>query len=93
MLYVGLDGPPAVINPLGVAVDRKGKKRLVVAACYINLFIRYVRFKYEGLRSVMSQLEAGDFMYTMDFKSGYHQVRKRQTHGHILSTSWFDSYW
>ena len=68
-------GPPVVINAMGVAVDRKDKKRAVVDGRYVNLFLRYMKFCYEGLGDVFAHLERDDFMYTIDFKSGYHQVR------------------
>ena len=35
---------------------------------------RYLRFKYETLRDFVSQLQQGDWLITLDFKSGYHHV-------------------
>ena len=64
-----------VVSSIGVVEDRHGKERAVVDARYINLFMRYRRFRYESLGETLPQLGQGDFMYTMDFKSGYHQVR------------------
>lgn len=35
---------------------------------------RYLRFRYETLKDLVAQLEQGDWLITLDFKSGYHHV-------------------
>ena len=71
---LGMSGPPTLIHGLGVVVNRKGKKRLIVDARYLNLFLRYLALKYESLADAIAQLQQGDYMWLTDFNSGYHQV-------------------
>ena len=71
---LGMQQPPLLIHGLGVVENRHGKLRLVVDARYLNLFLRYLRFKYQGLQHVINLLQQFDWMYTTDFKSGYHQI-------------------
>ena len=71
---LGMEGPPLVIIGLGVVVNRKGKKRIILDARYVNLFIRYMACKYENLADAIAALEAGDWIWLTDFRSGYHQV-------------------
>ena len=41
---------------------------------YKNLFLRYLAFKYESLLQALQMIHPGSFMWTTDFKSGYHQL-------------------
>ena len=70
----GMSCPPDVISAIGVAVDRKGKRRIVVDGRYINLWLLYLLFRYESFGTALAHVRPGDFMWTFDFKSGYHQV-------------------
>ena len=67
--------PPTVISGMGVAVDRKGKKRLILDARYINLFDRYEGFSYESLSDVPQYLQPEDYIMLTDLKAGYHQMK------------------
>ena len=67
--------PITVISGLGVAVDRKDKKRLILDARYINLFDRYEGFSYESLKDVQQYLQPEDFIMLTDSKAGYHQLK------------------
>lgn len=67
--------PITVSSGLGVALDRIGKKRLILDARYINLFDEYHSFSYESLADVPNYLKPDDFVMLTDLKAGYHQVR------------------
>ena len=67
--------PITVISGLGVAVERTGKKRLILDARYINLFDKYEGFSYESLSDVPQYLRPEDFIMLTDLKAGYHQVK------------------
>ena len=54
--------PINIISGLGVALERKGKKRLILDAWYINLFDRYEGFSYESLSDVPQCLQPEDFI-------------------------------
>jgi len=64
-----------VISGLGVAVERTGKKRLILDARYINLFDKYEGFSYESLSDVPQYLQPEDLIMLTDLKAGYHQVK------------------
>ena len=83
---LGMTQPPTLLHGLGVAVNRKGKLRLVVDARYLNLFIRYAAFSYETLHSAIALLQPGDWMFTTDFKSGYHQIPMHESTWQYLGT-------
>ena len=67
--------PITVINGLGVALDRTSKKRLVLDARYVNLWVAYEAFSYEKLADIRGYLQPEDFIILTDMKSGYHQVK------------------
>ena len=67
--------PMIVISGLGVALERTGKKRLILDARYINMFDRYESFSYENLADVPHYLQQQDYIMLTDLKAGYHQVR------------------
>ena len=57
LLRVGsLVGWPVVANGMGVVLNRKGKKRLILDCRYVNQFILYAHFNYESLSEVTQYL-------------------------------------
>ena len=64
-----------IINGMGVAVDRNGKKRLILDARYINLFDRHECFSYEGSSDVRQYLQPEDYLMLTESKAGHHQVK------------------
>ena len=67
--------PITVISGLGVAVDRLSKKRLILDARYVNLWVAYEAFSYEKLADVPGYLQPEDYIILTDMKSGYHQLK------------------
>lgn len=65
---------PWVVLSLTVARNAVGKRRLVLDARYINLWLRYVPFKFETVFDVVRRGTEGAFMSTWDLKAGYHHV-------------------
>ena len=63
---LGMEGPRLVIIGLGVIVNRKGKKRIIPDARYVNLFVRYMACKHENLADASAALEAGDYIWLTD---------------------------
>ena len=58
-----------------------------------NFHIRTLRVKYEDLRTVMSMFSCKDYLFTFDFKSGYHHVDISANHWRYLGFSWNDRYY
>ena len=67
--------PITVISGLGVVVNRLSKKRLILDARYLNLWVAYEAFSYEKLADIPGYLQPEDYIILTDMKSGYHQVR------------------
>ncbi|CAI7805384.1 unnamed protein product [Closterium sp. NIES-54] len=61
------------ISPLNVVVQRE-KCRLILDLRQVNLHLRIPKFKYEGLNRVAEIALVGDWMFSIDLKSGYHHV-------------------
>ena len=67
--------PPTCILPLGVAVRAiTGKLRLIFDGRYINLFAKYVPFKYESLADILDYTSKGSWASVSDIKAGYHAL-------------------
>ena len=65
---------PHICSPLSVVSNSAGKLRLVLNLCYLNQFLLKGKFKYKDLKVAMSMFLPGDYMFSFDFKSGYHHV-------------------
>jgi hypothetical protein len=69
-----VDAPPLVVNPLSVATNDRGKKRLVLDLRHINPHLHKPKFKCEDVDTAVLLLNPGDFLFTFDIKSAYHHV-------------------
>ncbi|GJP50719.1 hypothetical protein CLOM_g9864 [Closterium sp. NIES-68] len=61
------------VSPLNVIVQ-PSKKRLILDLRHVNSFLSVPRFRYEGLTRVPDLVQEGDWLFTIDLKSGYHHV-------------------
>ena len=46
------------------------------------------KFKYEDLRTEISLIKRGDYMFTFDLKSGYHHIDICPSHYKYLGFAW-----
>ena len=58
---------PVIINPLSVSIQKSNLR-------HFNQFLYKCQFRCEDLSIAKENLNAGDFMFTFDLKSGYHHV-------------------
>ena len=72
--------PPLVVNPLSVATNDRGKKRLVLDLRHINPHLHKFKFKCEDVDTAVLLLNPGDFLFTLDIKSAYHHVEIFKDH-------------
>jgi len=79
---------PVIINPLSVSIQKSGKKRLILDLRHVNQFLYKCRFRCEDLSIAKEIMNAGDFMFTFDLKSGYHHVEIFPEHRKYLSFAW-----
>jgi hypothetical protein len=87
-----VDSRPLVVSPLGV-VPKKDKLRLIFDGRYINSHIHIPTFKFETLAHVPNILRLGDYVFTLDLKSGYHHIDIREQDTAYLGFSWKDQWY
>ncbi|CAI7892098.1 unnamed protein product [Closterium sp. NIES-53] len=63
----------ACTSPLNV-VEQRDKCRLILDLRKVNQYLVIPEFKYEGLARVTELAQPGDWMFSIDLKSGYHHV-------------------
>ena len=67
--------PPHCVLPMGVAMREHEKKlRLIFDARYINLWVKYVKFKYETLDDLVCSMLADGWVTVSDYKAGYNHI-------------------
>lgn len=64
---------PSLVHPVGVVVQRT-KLRLILDPAVLNMFLRYLPFKYEQLRDITTMISESDWAYSSDDKAGYHHI-------------------
>lgn len=82
-------GAPALVSlPIGMALSSSGKPRLILDARYLNLWTPSPDMAYEGLRGFQRGIAAGDYLMSVDMKSGYHHIRVSPESRKYLGFSW-----
>ena len=65
---------PIVVNPLSVAENSSGKKRLILDLSVLNTFVKKDKVKFEDWKVDVQYFEQECYMFKFDFKSGYHHI-------------------
>ena len=84
---------PHVINPLSVAINSSGKKRLILDLHEVNLHVRKSKVKFEDWRVAMHYFHKGDFMFKFDLKSGYHHIDIAEWCQTFLGFAWQERFY
>lgn len=79
---------PVIVNHLSVAIQKSGKKRLILDLRHVYQFLYKCRFRCEDLFIAKEFLSPGDYMFSFDLKSGYHHVEIFPDHRKHLSFAW-----
>ena len=79
---------PLVVNPLSVAKQPCGKKRLILDLRHVNKCLVKQRVKYEDWKFALAYFTKGSYMFSFDLKSGYHHVEISQDYQTYLGFSW-----
>ncbi len=69
-----LNEKPKYVNPLSVAIQSNGKKRFILDASFLNLFIPRQHFKLEDWSTAIEYAERDGYAWTFDLKKGYFHV-------------------
>jgi hypothetical protein len=80
--------PPFLVSSLGVVPKAEDKLRLIQDLRCLNQFLELTKFKYESIKSVPDLCAPGDFLFTVDLKSGYHHIDMYQEHWQYLGFQW-----
>lgn len=82
--------PPTVVNPLSVATQSCGKKRLILDLRYPNSFLKKFKIKFEGVQEMLTTLRDSqqNFLFSFDIKSAYHHIDIFPCDQQFLGFSW-----
>ena len=84
---------PEVVNPLSVAFNRSGKKRLILDLHEVNLHIWKDKVKFEDFKVALTYFKKQGFMFKFDLKSGYHHIDMAQWCHTYLGFCWDSKYY
>ncbi|CAC5366298.1 unnamed protein product [Mytilus coruscus] len=62
---------PFVVNPLSVAVQSSGKKRLILDLNELNVFIKKEKITFEDWKVALNYFTKDCYQFKFDLKSGY----------------------
>jgi len=78
---------PHCVLPLMVDASRE-KLRLIFNGKYVNSYLDFPKFKYEGLQPFVDVLRPGDGLYYWDYKSGYYHVDLHEDARKYIAFEW-----
>ena len=82
---------PYVVNPLSVATNKSGKKRLILDLSVLNKFVKK-QFKFEDWKLAIQPFREDSYLYKFDLRSGYHQFDICPQQLTYLGFSWNGKY-
>ena len=78
-------GEVSCVNPLAVAINDRGKKRLCIdLSRYVNDFTTAAKFRIESTLKFLQVVKVGDYLYAFDLRSAYHQIEMFKEHWRFL---------
>ena len=77
-----------VVNPLTVAVNGKGKERLILDLRHVNKQAVQNKIKFEDWRTAKQYMQINSFGFIFDLKSGYHHIDIFPLHQTYLGFAW-----
>ena len=92
-VIIELKQPPTIVNPLTVAENSVGKKRLVLDMRTVNPLLNVPSFKFEDLKVASTYFTPGCYMCIFDLSSGYHHIDINVAYQQFLGFSWNNKYY
>ena len=83
---------PYVVNPLSVATNKSGKKRLILDLRVLNKFVKKQKFKFEDWKLAIQFCKEDSYLYKFDLRSGYHHFDICPQQQTYLGFSWNGKY-
>ena len=78
---------PHVVNPLSVAIDSSGKKRLVLDLRYVNAHLFKERISFDDWNEFKNFISENGYAFKFDLKKGYHHFEILKEHQTFLGFS------
>lgn len=79
---------PRVVNPLSVAINSEGKKRLILDLRYVNAHLFKESVSFDDWRVFKNLIFENGYAYKFDLKKGYHHLEIFEPHQSYLGFSW-----
>lgn len=64
----------SVVNPITVATNKSGKKRLVLDIRHLNKCLAKFKFKYKDVSVARQLFQKGTHLFSWDLRSAYHHI-------------------
>ncbi|XP_052103318.1 uncharacterized protein LOC127736766 [Mytilus californianus] len=84
---------PYIVNPLSVATNKSGKKRLILDLSILNKSVKKERFKFEDWKTPIQFFKRGSYLFKFDLKSCYHHYDICPQQQTFLGFSWNNKYY
>jgi hypothetical protein len=81
-----------VVNPLSVATNKSGKKRLILDLSVLNKSVKKQKFKFEDWKLAIQFFKEDSYLYKFDLRSGYHHFDICPQQQTYLGFSWNGKY-
>ena len=75
---------PSVVNPITVATNKSGKKRLVLDIRHLNKCLAKFKFKYKDVSVARQLFQKGTHLFSWDLRSAYHHINVFPPHRDYL---------
>jgi hypothetical protein len=92
-IVIKLPNIPTVVNPLTVAQNADGKKRLVIDLRNVNPLVHVHKFRFEDIKAASVLFTKGCYMVSFDLKSGYHHIDINTQYQQYLGFAWKNIYY
>ena len=80
--------PSFVVNPLSVAYQASGKRRLILDLINVNEYVPKMHFKLDDWKVGLQFLSKNAYLFSFDLKSGYHHIDISADYQKYLGFSW-----
>lgn len=84
---------PFVVNPLSVATQKSGKKRLILDLSVLNKHVKKEKFKFEDWRLAVQFFQKDCFSFKFDLRQGYHHFDVCPQQQTYLGFSWKNKFY
>jgi hypothetical protein len=84
---------PFVVNPLSVATNSSGKKRLILDLSVLNKCVNKNKFNFEDWKLALQFFTKDSFLFKFALKSGYHHFDIGPQQHTFLGFSWKNKFY